>query len=279
MMASAMIDCLCSGSSNNISGNISSSDGDHPLTLIQLGKLVDSQVSSRDLLRAARSRLFLSKAIAVRSGDTKAPVSLHADLENLVSSPITLRYLINLLSEGKSKAHTIAKLAAKVSGRLNGQLRQKFVRSVRHQIDQERLPADIGWIMVGRCERLFLLKDLHPTVLAASIRQSQESVHKVASMPVSDNSDQHSFPALFDSAFEKLNRNGGGFNFVSLELLRMELPNFSRDEFDGQLRNLRLARRYRLSGAENRSDVTPRQREAGIREAGSLLLYAQRIDS
>ena len=49
-----------------------------------------------------------------------------------------------------------------------------------------------------------------------------------------------------------------------------------RDQFDRELQDLRRAGRYTLSAAEGRGGITPEEREAGIREEGSLLLFVSR---
>src|SRR5262249_57382141 len=83
------------------------------------------------------------------------------------------------------------------------------------------------------------------------------------------------FRGAFDEAFAHLDRQGGGHNFVSLVALRAALP-VARDRFDQELRRLRQEGRYRLSAAEGREGITPQEREAGITEEGSLLLFVSR---
>jgi hypothetical protein len=49
-----------------------------------------------------------------------------------------------------------------------------------------------------------------------------------------------------------------------------------RAAFDTGLHQLRVAGRYSLSAAEGRHGLSPEEREAGITEDGTLLLYVSR---
>jgi hypothetical protein len=83
------------------------------------------------------------------------------------------------------------------------------------------------------------------------------------------------FRAAFEEAFGRLDREGGGHNFVSLIALRQALP-VARADFDRELRQLRQAGRYTLGAAEGRDGISPEERAAGITEEGSLLLFVSR---
>ncbi|MGO8748516.1 MAG: hypothetical protein ACLQNE_21280 [Thermoguttaceae bacterium] len=84
------------------------------------------------------------------------------------------------------------------------------------------------------------------------------------------------FAAAFDTAFGRLDRRDGSHNFVSLVDLRRALDAWPREAFDGGLRGLRVDGRFDLAGAENLGGLRAEEREAGILEAGSLLLYVSR---
>lgn len=79
----------------------------------------------------------------------------------------------------------------------------------------------------------------------------------------------------FDAAFERLDRATGSHNFVSLVDLRRAMP-WDRATFDAELKRQRRAGRYTLAAAEGRHGVTAEEREAGILEGGTLLLYVLR---
>jgi hypothetical protein len=89
---------------------------------------------------------------------------------------------------------------------------------------------------------------------------------------------EEDFARLFDDAFARLDRERGGHNLVSLVGLRQSLP-VSREAFDDGLRGLRRQGRYSLSAAEGRHGLSPEERQAGLVEDGTLLLYVSRRDA
>jgi hypothetical protein len=84
------------------------------------------------------------------------------------------------------------------------------------------------------------------------------------------------FARRFEDAFNHLDRERGGHNFLSLVQLRQALADVPRAAFDAELRALLLAGRFSLSAAEGRHGLTVEERTAGIVEDGILLLYASR---
>jgi hypothetical protein len=83
------------------------------------------------------------------------------------------------------------------------------------------------------------------------------------------------FARAFDAAFEQLDRARGSHNFVNLVDLRRAFP-VDRQTFEAELRQLRLARRYTLSAAEDPRGISPEEQDAGIPEDGALLLFVSR---
>jgi hypothetical protein len=84
------------------------------------------------------------------------------------------------------------------------------------------------------------------------------------------------FAAAFAAAFDRLDRQAGGHNRVSLVALRQALP-LDRAAFDTGLLQLRRAGRFTCSAAEGRHGLTAQERAAGITEDRALLLYASRV--
>ena len=85
------------------------------------------------------------------------------------------------------------------------------------------------------------------------------------------------FVQAFRAAFEILDRRNGSTNFVKLADLRDALSEFSREEFDAGLRQLRMEGIFSLDSHEGlHGSLSDDEREAGVREAGSLLVYASR---
>ncbi len=251
------------------------------MTLGDLARLTDAKANRVSVKKAARTKVFCKKAIVAKQGDLLAPVALKTDLSPLAKSHQILRYLLDLRAKNKTRAHTVASLKKQLTGRLKDRLKHRFQASVTRQLAEGKLPADVGCVVASNGKpHLFRLQDLMPEVWRTAIEKSQSLTTKPSTkLPSKPPIEAPDFAQEFESIFEQLDRDQGSYNFVTLAELRTSLPGYSREEFDARLRELRQARRFRLSGAENRSDVSARQRDAGIKEAGSLLLYAQRIKS
>ncbi|WP_437609786.1 hypothetical protein WMF20_00770 [Sorangium sp. So ce834] len=85
------------------------------------------------------------------------------------------------------------------------------------------------------------------------------------------------FADRFDAAFTALDRDSGGNNYVTLRALRAALPDVPRATFDAELAALRRQRRYSLDPSDGRHhQMAEAEREAGIQEAGNLLVYVAR---
>ena len=262
---------------------------EYPMTLGRLGKTACQQASEDMIRRATRTKAFRSIAMVAIGDQVSAPVAFLDDLEALAASPLTIYATFDKLSNRKTKAFSLPTLRETLTGRQNKALRRRFQEIIVDQMQHATLPREIGFIAgpKGR-SLLFQVTNLQPAAwrkalqsdfalsaegcAATAVHESSQGEHRPVNRCTTS-----SFTDVFESAFQRLDSQQGGHNFVTLESLRKELPDYSRSEFDQKLRELRLARRFRLSGAENRDDVSPAQLDAGIREAGSLLLYAQRI--
>ena len=114
-----------------------------------------------------------------------------------------------------------------------------------------------------------------PTRRAADRSRSAAAPFVPQGAPLGDCS-ARDFAAAFDLAFDQIDRQKGSHNFVSLVNLRRTMEGWPRAEFDRNLRDLRIAGRLELAGAESPGGLLPEERQAGIEEAGSLLLYVSR---
>jgi hypothetical protein len=82
-------------------------------------------------------------------------------------------------------------------------------------------------------------------------------------------------------AFDKLDREGTGRNFVSLVKLRQAMPDLSKEEFDAAINHLRRSGGFTASAAEGRHGMTQEELAAAIRdplEGGKdqVMLYLSR---
>ena len=86
-----------------------------------------------------------------------------------------------------------------------------------------------------------------------------------------------SFEQKFLQAFDRLDAQTGGSNFVNLRQLRQAMPEFTQEQFDAGIRELqRLGRAY-LRASEGRHGITPEDRAAGIIQGDVLHLHVSRM--
>jgi hypothetical protein len=137
-------------------------------------------------------------------------------------------------------------------------LREPLAAAIQRRAESRSLPPTVGCLLQKKKPLLFLLSDVGALPAAA--------------VPAAPHAD---FARAFDEAFQRLDRQRGAHNFVSLVDLRRAVP-VPHATFDAGLRQLRQAGRYSLSAAEGRHGLHPDQREAGIMEDGTLLLYVSR---
>jgi hypothetical protein len=83
------------------------------------------------------------------------------------------------------------------------------------------------------------------------------------------------FERAFDDAFDRLDRERGGHNQVSLVKLRAAVP-ADRAAFDGWLNEMRRDRKYSLVAAEGRFGISAEERRDGITEDGTLKIWIER---
>jgi hypothetical protein len=239
--------------------------GFYPVPLKELAELADPRADARTVLQAVhpQRRDFSRFAVAARK-DLRAPAALVEDLALLAASPLLLDFLLELVRSPSNQAWSVAKLKAKVTGKLQ----KPFQEAVNRRIEENSLAPTVGWLWINRSRSLFLMKDVHRGAGGELPRvEGQAPAIPAPAAP--------EFGPAFAAAFDRLDRQAGGHNFVSLVDLRRELP-ADRGKFDAELRRLRLAGRYTLSAAEGRHGLSPAEQDAGIPEDGALLLYVSR---
>ena len=144
------------------------------------------------------------------------------------------------------------------------------VSRLRHQLD--RLAEELARFGVTPEETFSAAVELlgvNPSDAAA--REAASRAHAWSTAAA-----RADFAAAFDAAFHDVNRRQGSHNFVSLVDLRQVLARFSREQFDRGLRDLRAAGLYGLSAVEGLHGIGTQERDSGIEEAGTLLLYVSK---
>jgi hypothetical protein len=280
--------------------------GRYPARLGNVVSLAGSS-NSRDLLSAVKTKTFTSSVVLPKTPSSKfliknaldLPVALWEDVDRLAADPLLLSEVIRLKRTDTTHAFSVAELKKWLSGAKDDLLRKQFDRAVKQQIASGALPKNIGWIQI-KSPRLFSLDDLKP---AGFLRRSPwaQSERPVASLttPKASGPAQRiegiaetgtvqqaakggaapaeTFADRFDREFSRLDRQNGSYNFVSLFELRRALPEFSREQFDHGLKQLRQARRFRINVGEGRSGVSAEQQEAAIIEDGTVHSSVSRI--
>ena len=135
--------------------------------------------------------------------------------------------------------------------------------------------------MVKSNPMLFLVENMQPGAAKPAMVDDGRSVSTVGDHAprVGDRRSRpdRDFTSAFLEAFDQLDRHNGSTNFVKLADLRHALSEFGREEFDAGLRQLRVDGVFSLDSHEGlHGSLTPQERDAGVREAGSVLIYASR---
>ena len=227
----------------------------YPPTQARVVELTEPTVKPTLLKKALSLLDQQGRLTTVSIKDAKNPILLLGDRAEMLASGSLVELLLKAHRAPRQHAYPVEALLPKKSD-----IYQAFVDAANRLIESDSLPPTIGWLWASEEPLLFLLEDIRPA------RRTEQ--HRPAAPPAD-------FARAFDEAFQRLNRHYGNHNFVSLVELRRALP-LDREPFDAELRKLRVAGLYTLSGAEGRHGLTPEDREAGIREDGSLLLYVSR---
>jgi hypothetical protein len=226
----------------------------YPLTLGRLLELTRRGTEPALEKKALAHPLFKGGVLVAVKDCREAPVALAEDRESLVNSPLLLETLLRLARSDQNQLFTPKELSKKTFPAL----REPVAAALQSRAESRRLPPAVGCLRQKRKPLLFLRSDVGTLPAVAATPE-----------PPPD------FARAFDEAFQRLDRQRGAHNFVSLVELRPAVP-VDRPTFDARLQELRRAGRYTLSAAEGRHGISPAEQEAGIPEDGALLLYVSR---
>jgi hypothetical protein len=220
--------------------------------------------------KALADKALKAHVLVALPGDPATPLALAGDGERLADSPLLLASALAAARTAENQALTVADLAKKVARGL----RQPFTAAVAGRLQAGALPPGVGCLRVKKKPYLFLLADVSapPPPAPAPAPRAAPPPPPGPAAPAPSPAD---VGRLLEEAFERLDRQKGSHNLVSLVDLRREVP-ADRTTFDGELRRLRRAGRFSLSGAEGRHGISPEERDAAIPEDGALLLFLSR---
>jgi hypothetical protein len=248
-------------------------DDAYPLPLDRLYELTATTATATVRKQALGKEPFRSQAMLVLPKRADSLVALVADRSRLLASPRLLHGILEATRTADNQAVAAADLVKKLPKNLQIEFRDLLHR----QVNERSLPQGIGVLLSKKKPLLFLLADINavsssrtspPTPLEKAVggEGSQDKVPPPS---------QIDFSALFEEAFARLDCERGGHNHVSLVDLRRAVP-VERAVFDAGLHRLRHAGRYSLSAAEGRHGLSDEERDAGLYEDGSLLLFVSR---
>jgi hypothetical protein len=258
-------------------------NGAYPLSLGRLAELCERKGSDALVKKAVAHPPLSETAIVATKAGPEALVVLKADVQDRmpIVLPALLRHALRpSTSKVKGKLEeTHAFALPEVSKRFIKELHDPIGAALRRALDREDLPQEVAWVRIKGEPYLFLRENLKPS--GARIHQDVElAVTDPASLAVAPSApprQRQDFAQAFREAFERLDRRSGATNFIKLSDLRRALPEFGRDEFDAGLRALRVEGLFSLDSHEGLYGMlTADERDAGVAEAGSLLVYASR---
>ncbi|AUX42497.1 hypothetical protein SOCE26_039300 [Sorangium cellulosum] len=243
--------------------------------------------------KEAKARVLLSRAAGGKNKPAPGTtlVLLSEDLEAVARSDRLLDVQLQSARKPDAPAVDLAQLPKGLVPALS----RAFKAALEQRIAERRLPRTIG-VLTGKKPLFFFLADAvlpaaaapelpaatasdgaaRPTVPDGAGKAASDGAHPTP--PAASPSPAASpFPARFDAAFTALDQASGGLNYVTLHALREALPDVPRATFDAELTALRRQRRYSLDPSDGRHhQMADAEREAGIMEAGNLLVYVAR---
>ncbi|MCR9116759.1 MAG: hypothetical protein NXI22_07385 [bacterium] len=252
----------------------------YPLTLRQLAALTRPQATEKQVLdAAARNNIFGKRALLAVRKEIDSPTAFHEDAVRLGESDSLLRFLLRRYRTEQNHLHSVSELSKRITTARRRAVSIAFRTSLQRRIEEDELPADIACLWVKGAVRLFFLQDVFPASVSKRLYWSEPADDLNAEPSVESIARQQEFETAFNTAFEKLNRQSGGHNFVSLVDLRAALVDFDRKRFDAGLLRMRFEGRYSLSSTQSRHGIRGVEREAAIQEEGSMLLHVSRRGS
>jgi hypothetical protein len=255
----------------------------YPPIFSRLTELCERNPSDKNVAKAVAHAAFTDRTVpAARKGkkpSQDALIMLKEDVDAQLSMVVhaLVRFALKPRST-KQKGRTVETTAhsAEEAGKQVGDEVRPIVANVLSPDSQPRLiPGDVGCILVKGTRLYFLLANMQtgfPSGTAAD-----DFTPGSPEIRAGDGRAAIEFPQEFREAFDRLDRRNGSTNFVKLVDLRQAMAAFPRDEFDAGLATLRVDGEFTLNSHEGlHGSLTPEEREAGLREAGSLLVYASR---
>jgi hypothetical protein len=228
--------------------------------------------------KAAEHMRILAKQRQEDSGYyADAPVFLVEDTDDVLGRDAVLLHIVRSARSDTTQACDLAALKLALPAALKASFDAAFERRTKERASS--LPRGLGRLTRNGAALLFLLEDVQEMAAPASVAMTPAAAvtPPVTVTPPPAVDLQGPFPEVFGRAFDELNQQAGRRNYVLLHDLRKRLATIPRPDFDQGLNELRRSKKYSLDSADGRHGrLTPEQIDAGIREAGSVLVYVAR---
>jgi hypothetical protein len=270
----------------------------YPMALGDLVKLAIGTIPKSRLIQISTNKKFTRNVIvAVKTTETDedllqaSPVCLASDVQELSSSAALLDFTFQSATSGKGRAFSAAELKMHLRG--SGNLPALFQAALKERMADDNWPPEYAWVARPQTNYIFRVADTHPPCQheQAAPTRSENAPSTARIKPDSSATSRLNqghrvnqgcgapspFSEDFIAAFERLDREQGRKNFVKLFDLRRTLPAYDRATFDVGLKELCNARRFALDSSDgNWVSLTQAERDAGLREGASLLVYCSR---
>ena len=219
---------------------------------------------------------YKSQVIPVFTKEPLGSLVLLQNVERAVKDPRVFDRVYQATRKPKDTAVDVA--ALQKSKVFSPELAAVHAWGIERMVAEGTVPPGYGMIRVGTKAFLFRQADVGGAVGTPSAAPSKQPSPEHPAVHSHATADTSGFAAAFTQAFERLDAQDGGYNFVKLLQLRNALPQFSRSTFDAGLEQLRKERQFSLEASEGLLvTLTEQERAAGIIEAGRQLIYCKRI--
>ncbi|WP_435016295.1 hypothetical protein TA3x_003859 [Tundrisphaera sp. TA3] len=255
-------------------------EGAYPPTLSRLADLSGVKPSNPLIPKAIKHETMAEQVVIANTGKPAADALIFL-VADLVGNPggwgtAMLDYAFAKLRKSDALGFTPDQLAKK----LQKSLRKPFLDELTSRLRREDLPESYAWLP-SKKPLIFRRDDIRP---GEPFRVQETAPAEVAAAPPPahvqhdrEAAPARDFESAFREAFERIDQGRGRTNNVKLSDLRRELAGFDRPQFDAGLRRLRERLEFSLDSHEGLvRPLTAEEREAGISESGSLLVYVSR---
>ena len=258
--------------------------GAYPQPVKRLLELANMSESLADALvatlgrggKASKRLLSSAKNNATGEAAKAALVIFPEDLDVIASSPGLLLQCLKLATKPGTQLFTIAELTAGLASKFGDRSRKAWMGS----LESDQLPREVG-VLRRRKIAYLLLMDQIPRHDALQRPVLDHGAKNQTSHDQREQRDQSAAESELSpqilSVFDRLDRDAGGHNYVTLAALRDAFPQTPRQEIDDAIHALRRAKHITLDSADGRhARLSEAEIAAGILESGQRLVYVAR---